>query len=179
MQQVKDGDLDKLGLLFERYHRRLFGFFYRLTSRRDISEDLVQGVFERILRYRNSYSNDGSFSTWIFRIARNLHADHFRRTEKMGDQDRPDNWDSFQSDDGGPEFESAANRERMLLSAALEKLDPLKKEPLLLSRFQGFKYREIAEILECSESAVKVRIFRGINELKEIVNDLKQQEKYD
>lgn len=66
MTKVKEGDLDKLGLLFERYNRRLYRFFYRLTRRRDISEDLVQGVFERILKYRHSYTINGSFSTWIF-----------------------------------------------------------------------------------------------------------------
>ncbi len=64
MMKVRDGDLDKLGLLFERYNLRLFGFFYRLTHRRDISEDLVQGVFERILKYRESYKDDGAFSTF-------------------------------------------------------------------------------------------------------------------
>lgn len=176
MLKVKDDDLDKLGLLFERYNRRLFGFFYRLTSRRDISEDLVQGVFERIIKYRSSYSGDGVFSTWIFQIARNLHADHYRKTQKQDEEDRQIDWDKLQGEDIQPEFESEEDRERKLLELALEQLDSDKKETLILSRFQGFKYREIAEIMNCSESAVKVRVFRGINELKEIIIQIRKQE---
>lgn len=176
MLKVKDGDLDKLGLLFERYNRRLFGFFYRLTHRRDISEDLVQGVFERILKYRHTYRDNGAFSTWIYQIARNLHADHYRESTKIEEDDNPVDWDSFRGQDLSPELESEDDRERKLLELALERLDPDKKETLILSRYQGFKYREIAEIMDCSESAVKVRVFRGINELKEIITKLRQQE---
>lgn len=175
MLMVRDGDLDKLGLLFERYNRRLFGFFYRLTSRRDISEDLVQGVFERILKYRKSYSNDGAFSTWIFQIARNHYADYYRKVEKMGDREAID-FESIQAEESDPRFESMVDRERVLLQRALEKLDPEKRQTLIFSRFQGFKYREIAEIMDCTESAVKVRIFRGINELREIFSDLRKEE---
>jgi len=178
MLKVKNGDLDKLGLLFERYNRRLFGFFYRLTSRRDISEDLVQGVFERILRYRHTYSGNGAFSTWIFQIARNLHADHYRESAKMGEKQEIQNgWDSLPGDEEmNPGLESQDDRERRLLKRALDRLDPEKRETLILSRYQGFKYREIAEIMDCSISAVKVRVFRGINELKEIISEIKKQE---
>lgn len=176
MMKVRDGDLDKLGLLFERYNRRLFGFFYRLTHRRDISEDLVQGVFERILKYRESYNGDGAFSTWIFQIARNLHIDHYRKHSRTDTQDEFSDWDSLVDDDSEIKLKSENERNRNLLKQALKQLDEEKKQTLILSRYQGFKYKEIAEIMDCTESAVKVRVFRGINELKEIVSDLKKQE---
>lgn len=176
MMKVRDGDLDKLGLLFERYNRRLFGFFYRLTHRRDISEDLVQGVFERVLKYRESYNGDGAFSTWIFQIARNLHIDHYRKYSKTDPQDHFSDWDSLEADDSEIKLKSEDERNRLLLKRALDQLDEEKKQTLILSRYQGFKYKEIAEIMDCSESAVKVRVFRGINELKEIVSDLQKQE---
>ncbi len=175
MLKVRDGDLDKLGLLFERYNHRLFGFFYRLTTRRDISEDLVQSVFERILKYRGSYTANGSFSTWIFQIARNLHADYYQKAEKKKEENNFEDWDSLPGNSISLEFESNENDELKLLKQALERLDPLKKETLILSRFEGFKYKEIAKIMDCSESAVKVRIYRGINELKEIISDLNNQ----
>lgn len=178
MLKVKDGDLDKLGLLFERYNRRLFGFFFRLTNRRDISEDLVQGVFERILKYRTSYSANGAFSTWIFQIARNLHADYYRQTEKMEEEQQVD-WENIPTESDSNSFELRTNGEEKLLKRALEKLDPEKRQTLVLSRFEGFKYREIAEIMDCTESAVKVRIFRTLNELKEIISDLKNKQSYE
>ncbi|MEQ8884415.1 MAG: RNA polymerase sigma factor, partial [Balneola sp.] len=61
MMKVKDGDLDKLGLLFERYNRPLYSFFYKKTFQTDVSEDLVQSVFERMLKYRSTYSGSGAF----------------------------------------------------------------------------------------------------------------------
>ena len=175
MMKVKAGDLDKLGLLFERYNRQLFSYFYRLTHRRDVSEDLVQGVFERIIKYRHTYSDEGAFSTWIYRIARNLHADHYRSSKDMQEDDLT-NPDRLEGDVTEPALESEDDRELKLLKMALERLDPEKKEMLVLSRYQGFKYTEIAEIMDCSVSAVKVRVFRAINELKEIVTDLKKKE---
>lgn len=174
MVKVKEGDLEKLGLLFERYHRRLFGFFYRLTSRQDLSSDLVQDVFERILKYRNSYTGDGDFSSWIFRIARNLYSDHYRRMKKTGDDQNPESEISDFSRSNEEilhdDVEEAGNR--MLLEQALEQLDHEKKQALILSRIEGFRYREIAEIMNCSESLVKVRVFRGLKELKKIVETL-------
>ena len=205
MLQVKNGDLDALGELFERYHHRLFGFFYRLTSRRDISADLVQDVFERILRYRTSYTGNGDFVTWLFQIARNRHADHYRQTEKEALAEHrdgsypgapyPGTSHSGVSHSGAPHPASALSSvthsdvphpatqdsasqdtdNRLLLEQALDRLDPDKKQALILSRMEGFLYREIAEIMECTEGAVKVRVFRGLQELRQIMAGLERQ----
>lgn len=176
MLKVKDGDLDKLGLLFERYHRRLYHFFYRLTHRRDVSEDLVQGVFERILKYRNTYTDNGSFTTWIFQIARNLQIDYYRKHENDKEVDRFDDFDQLESDGFGSEQEREENKELKFLQQALDELDDTKKQTLVLSRFQGFKYQEIAKIMDCTESAVKVRIFRAIRELETHIDELKRNQ---
>ncbi len=166
MLKVKEGDLDKLGLLFERYNKRLYHFFYRLTDRSDLSEDLVQGVFERILKYRNTYTNDGSFSTWIFQIARNLQADHYRKNQYSGTPEEFINWEQLEDDTFAYKEKYRRKNELKLLQQAINKLDDIKKETLILSRFEGFKYKEIANIMECSESAVKVRIFRALQEIE-------------
>jgi RNA polymerase sigma-70 factor (ECF subfamily) len=176
MLKVKEGDLDKLGLLFERYNQRLYRFFYRMTRRRDISEDLVQGVFERILKYRHSYTNNGSFATWIFQIARNLQIDHYKsnqNNEELGDFI---DWDELEGESLESEKEQPEKDQLKQLQQALDQLDDTKKQTLVLSRFEGFKYKEIAEIMNCTESAVKVRIFRAINELEVLIKELKQNE---
>lgn len=174
MLKVKEGDLDKLGLLFERYNRRLYHFFYRLTHRRDVSEDLVQGVFERILKYRDSYSNDGSFATWIFQIARNIQIDHYKGSQKKEELGDFIDWDQLEGDNPESEEEQQSKAELKLLQKAMNQLDDTKKQTLVLSRFEGFKYREIAEIMNCTESAVKVRIFRAMNELEAHMKELKR-----
>lgn len=174
MLKVKNGDLDKLGLLFGRYNRRLYHFFYRLNRRRDVSEDLVQSVFERILKYRMSYTADGSFSTWIFQIARNLHADHYRKHQNEENLDDISDLDQLEDDSLEPGGNQPDKEELKLLQMALDQLDSTKKQALVLSRFQGFKYKEIAEIMDCSESAVKVRIFRAIRELEVLIKEFKR-----
>ena len=174
MVKVKEGDLDKLGLFFERYNRRLFRFFYRLTRRRDISEDLVQGVFERILKYRHSYADTGSFSTWIFQIARNLQIDHYHNNKIDEERDVLINWDQLEGNNFTVEHDKQKKKELKLLQQAIDRLDETKKETLVLSRFEGFKYKEIAQIMNCSENAVKVRIFRALRELEVLINKLKE-----
>src|ERR1700742_1666571 len=72
MLQVKAGDLERMSLLFERHHRALFGFLFHLTLRREASEDMVQTVFYRMLKYRNSFTEASSFSGWMYHIARNV-----------------------------------------------------------------------------------------------------------
>src|SRR5437763_16445642 len=70
---------DHLSELFERYHRRLFGFCYRMTDDRVTAQDGVQEVFVRVLKYRESYRDSGSFESWIFQIARNACCDFLKK----------------------------------------------------------------------------------------------------
>ncbi len=79
MIAVRAGDIRRLGELFERHHGRLYGFFVRLTNQPSVSEDLVQIVFYRILKYRHTYRDEGKFSAWFYHLARKVAADHFRR----------------------------------------------------------------------------------------------------
>jgi RNA polymerase sigma-70 factor (ECF subfamily) len=63
MRAVRGGDVARLGVLFERYHRALFDFLTRMTGDRAAAEDLVQDVFIRVLKYRATFRDDGSFET--------------------------------------------------------------------------------------------------------------------
>ena len=66
MQRVRDGDAAPLGVLFERYQVPLYNFFLRLTGRTAVSEDLVQEVFLRVLKYRHTYRGQSQFRTWLY-----------------------------------------------------------------------------------------------------------------
>jgi len=174
MLKVKDGDLDRLGLLFERYKKSLYGFFYGMNRDADVSEDLVQNVFFRILKYRYLFRGEGDFRTWMFHIARNVQHDHFRKTKKH----RGDSIEAWQdrlsvNDNRSTEFQK--DEELQMLSMAMERLPEEKREILLLSKYQEKKYKEIGEILGCSEGAVKVKVFRALQELKEVYLQLEKQ----
>src|SRR5437870_13643805 len=79
MLHVRDGAGDMLGVLFDRYQTPLFNFYSKLTGDRTLSEDLVQEVFLRILKYRQSYCRGTPFRSWVYQIARNARIDHFRK----------------------------------------------------------------------------------------------------
>src|SRR5690242_13759619 len=81
MQAVSAGDLAQLGVLFDRHHRAVFDFLVRTTGRRAVADDLVQDVFERILKYRTTFRGDVGFRPWLYRIACNARADYYRRQE--------------------------------------------------------------------------------------------------
>lgn len=173
MTKVKNGDLDKLGLLFERYKKPLFGFFYGMNKDTAVSEDLVQNVFFRILKYRNLFREEGEFRTWMFHIARNVSHDHFRKIKWKGKEDI-DHWKDQLASNENRQEEYRHDDEIQLLSRAMDKLPEDKREILLLSKYQEKRYREIGEILGCTESAVKVKVFRALQELKEIYRQMEK-----
>ena len=174
MVKVRDGDLDRLGMLFERYKRPLYGFFYGLSKDRDLSEDLVQNTFFRILKYRHLFRGEGDFKTWMFHIARNVNNDHYRK-DKLTARDSIEDW---QERLGHDENQSAAiqyDEEQSMLSMAMDRLPADRREILLLSKYQEKKYKEIGEIMGCTEGAVKVKVFRALQELKVVYQQLEKR----
>lgn len=169
MNRVKEGDLDKLGLLFERYKRLLFSYFYGMNRNAEVSEDLVQNVFARVLKYRSGFKGEGSFKYWIFHIARNVNADHYRKNKNVRYLDVSAYEEQLES--GSRADTNLEQRERLeFLNRALMRLDPDQREILMLSKIEEMKYSEIAAMMEISEGAVKVRVFRAMQELKALVN---------
>lgn len=164
MSQVRDGDLERLGILFERHHLRLFNFFLRMTGDRAASEDLVQEVFVRMLKYRKSFRERGEFTSWMFALARNVSADYFGRRPRANVTD--EELDERPSGDPLPleQLELAESLEQ--LRGALLKLPEEKRELLLLTRSGGLTYEQIAAILGCSAGAVKVRVHRALRHLR-------------
>lgn len=171
MLEVKNGDLDKLGYLFEKHHKRLYNLFLRQTGDTQTSEDLVQEVFMRMLKYRHTYRGEGRFTTWMFRIAHNVKADFYRRTRR--DHDFTGEIDDLVS--GGPDPGQLAEKSSQLdaLRRAMDRLSDERREVLVLSRFQQLKYEEISEILGCPVGTIKARVFHAIRELKLFFNEQK------
>jgi len=169
MKRVQSGDFSKLSLLYERYHRDLFGYFYRLTRDGAKSEDMVQILFYRLLKYRHSFKGKGKFVYWMYAVAKNVWLDAIQRKDPTRHTDEV----SVLADK--PSYEKNADellevKERKeLLESAMQQLSPDKREAIVLSRFQGLKYKEIAALSGCTENTIKSRIKRGLEELREII----------
>ncbi len=165
MTAVRDGDLAKLGLLFERHHVALFDFLSRMTGDRTAAEDLVQDVFVRILKYRATFRG-GSFETWLFRIAATARADYFRTRPPL----EPLAAEALDQPEAGPGplRRLETDRERAHLKQALLQLREDTRELIVLARYRGMKHEQIAELLGIETGAVKVRIHRALRELRGI-----------
>src|SRR5207248_2512994 len=151
MLQVREGVGEMLGVLFDRYQSPLFNFYCRLTGDRTASEDLVQDVFYRILKYRQTYRPGTPFRTWMYQIARNARQDSIRKQ-------RPEvHLESEMSPAIAPADSIQQEQQTVLLHRALMQLPEEKREVLVLSRFQELKYEEIAQLLGCEVGTVKVR----------------------
>jgi RNA polymerase sigma-70 factor (ECF subfamily) len=167
MRAVGNGDVERLGVLFERHHRSLFDFFAKMMGNRAVAEDLVQDVFFRILKYRKTFRAESQFKGWMFHIARNVRFDYYK---KHGSE-RPAFEDSENELHGGfalPSQRLEQDERANMLECALFRLPPEKREILILSRYQEMKYEDIAELLGCEPGTVKVRIYRAMQELRDI-----------
>ena len=165
MLEVRAGDVGKLETLFERYYRALFHYFLHLTSNRAVSEDLVQEVFFRILKYRLTYQPETSFRAWLFQVGRNVHLDWARRQKP--EVELPDEFVEQRGPDALPDRQAQSKQEAVLLRRALAALPREKREVLIMSRFLELKYEDIASILKCEVGTVKVRVYRALRDLSE------------
>jgi len=156
--------------LVKTHTRRVYALCYRFTGSDSQSQDLTQEVFLRIFRTLKSFrSGEGSFTTWLTRLSRNLLVDHYRRSR----QDRAT--DSIEEQLPVLEETHAlsartdgllAGREASeALQAALQRLSPELRETVILRDLEEMEYREIARVLNVPEGTVKSRLNRGRAEL--------------
>lgn len=172
MKQVQAGDTAALALLFERHNVPLFRYLLQLSRNRALSEDLVQEVFFRVLKYANSYDPSFGFNVWLYRMARNSYFDaaQKRRGETWGGE-----LDSMPNEEPIPDELVSRKQEISLLEKALKQLPEDKREILVLSRYHGLKYDDIGQILKCEPGTVKVRVYRALKELREKFCELQGQ----
>jgi RNA polymerase sigma-70 factor (ECF subfamily) len=171
MLAVRNGEVDQFAVLFERHHDRLFSFFYRMTADPPASEDLTQEVFVRMLKYRASFGEDSEFRAWMYQIARNVRADHFRK--RMAETELPVD---MQAHERPASVQFERDEELSVLQRALLVLPEDKREILILARYEEMKYEAIAALLQIEVGAVKVRVHRALRELRAVYLRMSGQE---
>ena len=161
MRAIQEGHLDLLGVLYERHSSRVSAQCSGMVDDVEAVDDLVQEVFLRVLRYRQSYRGEAQFTTWLHRITRNVCLDHIsaRKKDKAVDGHLASR----------PEAEPAQRpgAERLaVLRRALDSLDTEKRDLLVWRRLEGLSYAELAERFGVTEGALRVRVHRATIELK-------------
>jgi RNA polymerase sigma-70 factor (ECF subfamily) len=164
MLEVKNGNTELLSVLFRRHHKHLFNYFMQTGIECHQSEDFMQQVFYRILKYRHSYREDAIFKKWMFTIARNIVRRYYEKHKHMKLQTFPEKLIYGVADNN----DTLEKEEKIKdLYRALEKIPPFDRELISLSRFQGLKYEDISEITGISVGAIKVKIHRAMKKLRE------------
>lgn len=167
IQRCKKGDSQAFNDLLDRYWKRCYAYFYRLTGRADLSDDLLSDLFIRLVRKIDSFES-GSFDKWIFTVASNIFRDHLRRDyrQKRLLAEKADLLrDNTDSGSRKPEINDQ-------LHIALEKLDSETAELITLRYFSQLSFRELAEIRGEPIGTTLSKVHRGVKKLRQLMEDL-------
>jgi RNA polymerase sigma-70 factor, ECF subfamily len=175
VERCLTGDQAAWSELVRTHTRRIYNLCYRFTGRTQEAEDLTQDVFLRVYRTLGSFQgSQGSFTTWLTSLTRNLLIDHYRKHKKerldvsVDDENTADvvepNVTFTRPDVVLIELESS-----QAIQVAIEKLSPDLREAVILRDMQEMEYREISTVLGVPEGTVKSRINRGRAALGQIL----------
>ena len=166
MRIVQAGDFAPATEIYDRYSSRIYNFAYRFLRNSEAAEDATQEVFVKMLKHANQFHGDAKLSTWLFSITANWCRDYLRKSDNKAKESDDVLIQIPAPSELAPDrnLERRQNEERV--QRALGALTPEQREAILLSRYQGLSYAEIAQISGCSEGAVKTRVFRAMETLK-------------
>jgi RNA polymerase sigma-70 factor (ECF subfamily) len=177
IEAFRKGDDKAFEEIVRRYQRQVANIIYLTLGNREEVDDLSQEVFVRVFRSLDRFEFDSSLYSWIYRIAVNLCIDEIRKkrirklipldflTEKKLEGEKRSKETSTSSD------ELLQKEKKEIIRGALDKLSPLHRTVILLREYQDLSYGEIAKTLRISPQAVKSRIFRAREELREMLKD--------
>jgi RNA polymerase sigma-70 factor (ECF subfamily) len=167
MLQVASGDRRAFARLFDRHQASVVRFCRRFVGDEARAEELAQDVFVRLFRSAKSYQPSARFKTFLFRVATNVCLNDLRRpaakAEVLEDAVKDDGPTVFeqQADSVTPLHALEAKRLEAAVTKAMAAMSERERAAFALCRFEGLAYRDIAQALEATESAVKSLIHRA------------------
>jgi len=176
VDSLRDGDEGAYEQLLMRFQQPVYALAMRLLDDPSEAFDVVQEVFLKIFRNIGNFRGQSTLKTWIYRItvneahnARRWFFRHRRREVELDtDPENTRSWKEIIPDSGRSPFDVASDRERhVMIEAALDKINPIFREAVVLRDITDLSYEEIAEVLGVSLGTVKSRILRGREALKE------------
>jgi RNA polymerase sigma-70 factor (ECF subfamily) len=184
MQKAGSGNRAAFKELVKKHQGTVTGIIYRYTGNHNEVEDLAQDIFLKIYKAANSYVPRAQFKTWLYKVVAN-HCLNFFRSQKR--KASITSFDQSLSEDYNPHLQRTdAQKEqpeiilqqqelRIALKRALAELPERQRMAIILHRFEGLSYKEVAATLGSSLSAVESLIFRAMNSLKEKLSPYKSE----
>jgi RNA polymerase sigma-70 factor (ECF subfamily) len=157
MARIREGDMEAFRLLVEMHQARVIGTISKMLGADAESEDLAQQVFIRIWKSAPRYKPTAKFTTWLFRITRNLVFNELRRKRHFADQ----------TEEIPEPVERAEKELQRAIQEAINQLPESQRMAIILRRYEEMPYEEIAKVMETSVPAVKSILFRARAELRE------------
>jgi RNA polymerase sigma-70 factor, ECF subfamily len=164
----KEGDRKAGEQIFDHFAPQIYRFYIVRIFNREIAEDLTQNVFLKVTHKINSFHEEmGSFSSWIWQIARNTLIDYFREKKQIVFSDLPAEGENFVNERDDPTQEI---RKQEILSL-LTHLSPEEQEIFALHHISDLSYREISLRTQRSEGALRVLVHRINQKLRTLLNE--------
>ena len=165
--RVLKGDRQAYALLVDEYKSPIYNLAYRMTGNLEDADDLTQETFIRAYQYLWRYDTSKKFFTWLYTLALNLIRNHFKKN-KYNKSSEELSANLLADKNPSPETELIETQE---ISVYLLRLEDESRALLIMKFHQGLTFEEIAQITGKSISAVKMRIYRGLEKLKELLKE--------
>ena len=170
-----DGNENALATLIKRHESKIYGFIYSKIADRDISNDIFQDTFIKVIKTlkSNSYNEEGKFLPWVMRISHNLIVDHFRKTKKMPMYRETEEFSIFSimSDDSLTiEGKMIVDQVEIDLKKLIEELPEDQKEVLVMRMYQDMSFKEISELTDVSINTALGRMRYALINLRKLID---------
>jgi len=156
---------EKIDKIYNRYYLDVYRFLICFSGNQNDAEDLTQEVFIRVLNNISNMNNINTIKTWIFSIAKHVAIDHYRK-RRFSSLFTDGFFSRIVSTEKEPNELFEQNEMKRLIHNAISKLKPNYRAVVILRGINEFSIKETSEILQCSESKVKVDYHRALKELK-------------
>jgi RNA polymerase sigma-70 factor (ECF subfamily) len=175
VKKYVEGDENALTVLINRHQSKIFGFIYSKISDRDISNDIFQDTFIKVIRTLKSkaYNEEGKFLPWVMRIAHNLIIDHYRKNKKMPMFRETEEFSIFSiMTDDSLTIENKIIREQVEidLKKLIEELPADQKEVLVMRMYQDMSFKEISEITGVSINTALGRMRYALMNMRKVID---------
>lgn len=169
------GDENALSTLINRHQSKIYGFIYSKVTNRDISDDIFQDTFIKVIKTlkSNSYNEEGKFLPWVMRIAHNLIIDHFRRTKKMPMYRETEEFSIFSvMADHSLTIENQMISDQVEndLKKMIDRLPDDQKEVLIMRIYQDLSFKEISEMTGVSINTALGRMRYALMNLRKVID---------
>jgi len=161
----KSGDSKCFSQIVDMYASRCYGYFYRLTGNKDLSDELLSELFVKLVEKISSYKG-GSFEGWLFRVASNIFHDYLRskqRRKKLLDVHK------LQIESEVTEPKKSGNEQFDLLEIQLKRMDADTRELIMLRFYSQLSFKEIAKMRSEPIGTTLAKLHRGLKKLRELM----------